>query len=165
MKNFYNTAKPYIEEFNEFVEKHSLNTHAEADHLCYKCSDTAEFEQMRRMFEEESYFLYQSVISQRRIAIIKLRQPIATIAGPVYYIELSDQKIDGSQKSGFDHVEVCPQHMRYEDLVKLLVEKGENFVEVQRPHHTTHDLVLPSGFGIKISREPLIQKIKREEMV
>ncbi len=165
MNTFYDAAKSCIQEFNEFAEKYSLDTHATVDHLCYKCSDAAEFEQMRHVLEESSDFLYQSIISQRRIAIIKLQQPIMTIAGPVYYIELSDQKIDGSQKSGFDHIEVWPKDMQYEDLVKLLTEKGENFLEVKRPHHTTHDLALPNGFGIKISREPLIEKIKGDEMV
>lgn len=165
ISEFYASADAHMRECNAFIEKYQLGEYAQADHLCFKCADAAEFEDMRRMLERKCGFLYQSIISQRRIAVIRLTRPIKTIINPIFFIELSDQKIDGSQKSGFDHIELCPKNSTYEYLVRRLGDEGVQLIEVRRPHHTTHDLVLESGFGIKLSQGPLIEKIKTEEMV
>lgn len=161
---FIKVAEMYIQEFNQFVQEHGLQEHFRADHLCYKCESAAEFENMRQMFEYRSDFIYQSMISNRRIAIIRLQHVIHSTAGPVYFIELSDQKPDGSQKGGFDHIEIYPTKMLYDVCIQFLKRKGVNIVEVQRPHHTTYDVSLASGFGVKVSRRPLIEKIKTEEI-
>ena len=44
-------------------------------------------------------------------------------------------------------------------------KKFENAVKVERPHHTTYDIKLESGFEVKLTKEPLVEKIKREEMI
>lgn len=164
IEEFTKGAETYIQEFDQFIQTHNLQEHSKVDHLCYKCESAKEFERMRRMFEQHSDFIYQSIISNRRIDIIRLQPAIVTAAGPIYFIELSDQKPDGSQQSSFDHSEIYPTSTSYDALVQLLREKGVDIVEVKRPHHTTHDISLTSGFGVKISHEPLIEKIKREEI-
>jgi hypothetical protein len=82
----------------------------------------------------------------------------------VKFVELSDQKPDLSQKSGFDHIEIVPRGLSYEELVQKIRDTGSLLEEVKRPHHTTHDLTLESGFGVKLSHGPLIEKIRNEEM-
>ncbi len=161
---FQEAAELLISKFNQFAEKHALKECAEVDHICYKCGGKEEFEAERAMLEKESNFVFQSMISDRRIAVIRLKEGLDTALGAVRFVELSDQKPDGSQLSGFDHIEIVPKGISYDELVKKIKDGGEEVTEVKRPHHTTHDLNIGGWFGVKISHGSLIEKIRSEEM-
>lgn len=158
-------AKPYLDELELFCKEYDLVGKVKADHIGLKCSTQELYELQRSFFEFESIFMYQSIISKRRISIIGLNQGLETLIGAFNYLELSDQKPDGSQKDSIDHCEVVPYSVSYDELIVLLKNKGVTLKEVSKPHHTTHDIVLPSGFIVKLSREMLVDKIKREELV
>ncbi|MEN9649774.1 MAG: hypothetical protein RL094_741 [Candidatus Parcubacteria bacterium] len=165
IQDFYNQSSSLITTFNTFIEKNSLESTVLVDHFCYKCGSSETFESIRKLLESESYFIYQSIISNRRIAVIKLKKGIETTCGTLWFLELSDQKPDNSQINSFDHVEILGNGVSYEELVNSLTEKGENVIETKRPHHTTHDIELSDKFSVKLSRVPLINKIKTEEMM
>ncbi len=162
ISEFFESSQQWIEIFNAWSRP--LVSFAAADHICYKCSSSEEFESLRAMFEHESIFLYQSIISQRRIAIVKFTQPIGTILGDIWLLELSDQKPDGSQASGFDHVEIYPTTGSLESLVETIEANGTSLQKVVRPHHTTFDLTIKDNFKVRLEPEPLLEKIQREEM-
>ena len=164
IEEFHAQCARYISIFNAFTEKHTLIGTAAPDHICYKCDSNEAFEDMRRMLESESAYLYQSVISNRRIAYIKLKVGIETNLGMINFIELSDQKPDNSQLDGFDHIEAYPIGISYEKMVSGF-EETEHVMKVERPHHTTHDIDMGDGFLFRCTREPLIDKIKRSEMI
>lgn len=159
---FFLASKPSVALFDSWTRRTAPA--AKADHLCYKCADAAEFSAIRALFEAECAYLYQSVISRRRIAVIKFRSPIATALGDIRFLELSDQKPDGSQTSGFDHVEIYPTSGTVEALAAALEAKGTTFEKVVRPHHTTFDAVIGGTFKVRLEPEPLIRKIASEEM-
>lgn len=165
-EEFLDGAKKVAQTFDEWVK--IVNPPATADHICFKCGDSDEFERMRALFEVHNSFMYQSWISGRRIAIIKLPDPVDTALLPIKYLELSDQKSDGSQVSGFDHIEIVPDgDVNYESIekfVEMLNSGGETFLKSERPHHTTYDTTLSSGLKIRIEPEDLIEKIARDEM-
>lgn len=150
--------------FNAFAQEHGLASRAAADHICYKCGSSARFEELRRSFETDSAFVYQSIIAKRRIALIRFRDPVETALGPITLLELSDQKPDNSQTDGFDHIEIYPTQGSTDDLVAHLQSRGVAMETVVRPHHTTHDIRLPGNFLVRIEDEPLLTKVKREEM-
>jgi hypothetical protein len=164
IQEFYAGAAEAVKDVDAFARKHDLKDMAEADHICYKCGSTERFEQMRRMLEGESEYIHQAIISGRRIAYIRLKKSISTALGEITFLELSDQKQDGSQRDGFDHVEMFPVGISYDDLAAKLEGGGEVLKKVVRPHHTTYDLTLESGFLIRLEPDALIEKIKREEM-
>lgn len=160
--SFLDPAYPSIDLFNLWASKY--RPEIIPDHLCYKCGSTKEFEEIRRLFEIEESFLYQSFISGRRIAIIKLEQPIPTRLGSLWFLELADQKPGGVQQAGFDHIELYPTRTPLEQLVSSLDTRGTRFHRVVREHHMTFDLALEGGFKIRLEPEALITKIKRDEM-
>jgi predicted metalloenzyme YecM len=163
-KEFVTASGTFIAEFNDFVKRHNLKGNSLPDHICFKCSTTEYYERLKKLFDFESQFMYQSIISSRRITYIKFKIPLETDLGPIWYLELSDQKPDGSQVDGFDHIEIYSTDLSYDDFVKKFEIEGENIMKVARQHHTTYDIQLSSGFGIKLTSEQLIEKIKREEM-
>ncbi len=161
--DFYALSQGHVQAFNQFAQRHGLEGLAQADHICYKCDSAASFEALRDLFEQNSDYIYQSIISKRRISIIKLKQGIETVLGTIYFLELSDQKPDQSQVDGFDHIEVYGVAISYDDLVATLA-KSEKVIKVERPHHTTHDVEIKDGFLFRCTQEPLVEKIKRDEM-
>jgi predicted metalloenzyme YecM len=163
LQDFYKESSLIVETFNAFLLAQELVERAAADHICYKCESSTSFETTRALLETESEYIFQSIISGRRIAIVRLKQGIETALGTIHFLELSDQKPVGTQSEGFDHIEVYPVGRTYEDMVSEL-EQSNNVIKVERPHHTTHDIALDGGFIFRCTREPLIEKIKRDEL-
>lgn len=164
ISDFYREAHDLVSVFNIFIEQNNLATDVRADHICYRCESKEVFEALREIFETESDFIYQSIISGRRIAIIKFKKGIETEAGVLQYLELSDQKPDNSQTNTFDHIEIYPIALSYKKLITRLESSGVSLVRVERPHHTTYDTKLGDHYSVKITEQPLIEKIKAEEM-
>lgn len=164
LHDFHADSAECVRQFNAFAAKHSLSGYALPDHICYKCGSAESFERVRKLFESESEYIFQSIISARRISYIKFKKPLVSGLGPIAFLELSDQKPDGSQGDGFDHIEVYPVAMPYEDFVRRF-ENAERVIKVERPHHATYDIEIGGGFIFRCTREPLIEKIKRSEMV
>jgi predicted metalloenzyme YecM len=164
IEDFVTGIKPYVDKINVFAQKHSLLDAAKVDHFGYKCASKDSFESMREMFEQNSEFVYQSIISARRIAYIKLKKPISTKLGDILFIELQDQKPDGSQKEKYDHVEAYAMEIPYDEMVKKISEL-DTVVEIKRPHHSTHNVDLGDGFSFSCTHGPLLNKIKESEMI
>lgn len=164
IQQFYAESEKFVEISNNFAKKHSLVGRVRADHICYKCSSKENFEEMRAMFENESLYIHQAIISKRRIAYIRLKKSIETSLGEINFLELSDQKIDNSQTEGFDHIEFFPTKMTYDEMIAEF-ESSEKVVKVERPHHTTHDIDIGEGFLFRCTHGPLIEKIKDSEMI
>ncbi len=163
IEDFYALSQPHVDNFNLFAKKHGLEGITKADHICYKCDSIESFESMRALLEQHSDYFYQSPISKRRISVIKLKQGIETVLGTINFLELSDQKPDGSQKNGLDHIEVYGTAISYDEMVAKL-SKSEKVIKVERPHHTTHDIEISESFLFRCTQGPLIEKIKQEEM-
>lgn len=163
--SFDELTKPLVDQFNAFCKEYGLVGVVQADHVCIKCSSSLVYESWRKNFEGTSSFIYQSIISKRRISVVGIASPIETVVGNIKYVELSDQKLDSSQTDCVDHIEIVPTTISYQELVTFLKSKNVEMGEVVRLHHSTYDIKLPSGFTIKLSREFLVDKIKREEMV
>lgn len=166
---FLDAAGPLTHAFHLWAFGQLPSIRAAADHLCYKCGSAQEFEHVRSLFEQlPKTFIYQSLISERRIAVIKLHRALPSVLGPIGFLELSDQKPDGSQTSGFDHVEVYPTNGTLDELAVALAAKGYSLKRTVRPHHTTYDGVLQSAngerFKLRLEDERLIDTIKRKEM-
>lgn len=163
LSDFLAASTEYVTAFDRWCAQYSPA--ARADHICYKCGSAEEFEALRKMFEGESAFIYQSIISKRRIAIVKFVAPIQTALGEIWFLELSDQKPDGSQTSGFDHIEIYPNEESMEQLADDLGTKGFTLEKIERPHHTTFDGFIVNDFKVRLEPEALVVKIKREEML
>lgn len=160
---FRTEAARAVHRFNEWARRFRPNV-AFADHLCYKCGSRAEFERLRTAFEKESNFIYQSEISGRSIALVAFRDPWRTHFGEMRLLELSDQKPDGNQRSGFDHIELYPASGAAHTLALTLDSPSVRFVESGRAHHRTWDAVIFDTFEVRIEEEPLLRTVTRDEI-
>lgn len=165
----YNLAKicePAVAQLDDFCKVYNLVGLIKADLVCIKCSSKEIYEARRAHYDMDSRFLYQAVIAGRRIVIIGLTETIKTSVGDIRCLEITDQKADNSQTDRLNHIGIIPVGISYDELVGKLKEGGAELREVVRSHgYTACDVVLPTGFFIRIQKEPLIDRIKREEMV
>ena len=160
-----NKLQNYLDEFGKFCSENSISINGiDIDHICYKCSSKEEYEMIRSFFEYDDIFIYQSIISKRRISIIRFLEPLNSICGDVHCLELSDQKPDGSQGSKVDHIEPVSKTISYEEMLARFSKLNLPVEENIKPHDSTHDMVLPNGIKLKFNNEPLISKIYKEEM-
>ncbi len=155
----------FLDRFGKYCASRAINLASiSIDHICYKCSSREEYEQVRAMCEFDEAFVYQSIISKRRITIIGFKEPLKSVCGDVFYLELSDQKPDHSQVSGVDHLEPIPDNISYGEMLARFSLPSLVVEENVKPHHSTHDIKLPNGIKIKLSHGKLIEKIYRSEM-
>lgn len=160
-----NLARPLVAQFNTFCQENDLMGAVETDLICIRCSDSEIYEARRRDAESRSVYIYQSMVSGRRVSLIKLTDTIPTIAGTIEYLELCDQKPDNSQDDRISHVTIVPVTLSYEEIVEKLRGNGVEVNETVRPHYRSADIKLPSGFTIRIASEFLVDTIKREEFI
>lgn len=163
LADFYTRSHVYVTAFNAFVTRNHLEGKVCADHICYKCGSRGSFERIRALFENDGWY-YQTRISDRRIAVIRFSVPIETLAGSINFLELSDQKPDGSQVDGFDHIEAYPTKTDYAQFIAQLSTR-EKAVFKERPHHSTYDIDIGNGFLFRSTSGPLVQKIIAEQMI
>lgn len=156
----------YLDKFGDFCKERSINTEGiGVDHICYRCVSKEEFEEIRGVLEFEEAYIHQSIISKRRIAYVGFQEPLNSICGPVYYLELSDQKPDRSQVSSCDHIEPIPLNISFEEMKRRFTETGLPIEENNKPHHSTSDMYLPNGVTVKMSHEALVHTIIKSEFV
>jgi predicted metalloenzyme YecM len=165
LDEFYERMSETLTETELFLRTRQVIGLAAIDHIGWTCASNEEFDTVRKLFESGgSTFIYQSLISGRRIAIIGLSKKVETPIGQLCYLELSDLKPGTPALSGFNHIEACPLlSLSYEELVSMLSSRTV-VREIVRPHHTTHEASVHDGLRFCCSREPLVQKIKRDEM-
>lgn len=164
IETFQKRAAEYLELLFEFLHEHNLIEKVFVDHIGYDSGSNQEYENLRKILEEHSEYLYQANISERRISVFKLNQKISCHQKNLetQYIELADQKPDGSQSEGFDHIEIHPQNISFEELIEICESKNLGFKKKERPHHVTFDLKLSNDLGVKLTNTKLFEKIKNE---
>ncbi len=158
---------PWQEVVNNFIFKYRVFKRRKIlDHFGYKCSSHEEYESIKKLFMPQSIepmalWIHEYWLSGRRVSCISLKDPyipMMALANKFYYLELQDQKPDGSQISGVDHVEIVLTKKEKDKVVFLCKEQGVPIQENAHPHHNTTDLIFP-GCTIKISLQPLVKTI------
>lgn len=161
-QDFIQNAEEKIQSFDQRTKPFNFMHSTVPDHICYKCSNREEFEMVRNFYDEHGEFIYQTEISGRSIATIKLKEPFVSVWGDIDYLELSDQKPDNSQISRWDHIEFKHVADAYQVMIDAAYQAGLDVQEKIRPHHTTHEVSFGPDIKLVFTRELLIDKIKQE---
>jgi hypothetical protein len=164
--NLIKICEPAVAQLDEFCTAHGLAGLVKADLVSIKCSSKEVYESRRAYYDADSRFIYQAPIAGRRIAIVGLREAVPTSVGDIRILEIADQKPDNSQTDRMDHIGIAPVGISYDDLVGKLRENGAVLEEIVRPHgYAACDVILPTGFHLRIQKETLLDRVKREEMI
>lgn len=162
LQTFIENSSDIVGLFNNFILENNLQDVIVADHICYKCGSSESYEEWRKLFDFEAKNFYQAIISKRRIALVLLKENIKTEAGDIGYLELSDQKPDGTQIEGFDHVEFIPKNKSLDEVLKILEEKNIKIDKDVKPHITQY-IIQEGKYNFRLAEMRLVDKIKLEE--
>jgi len=159
-------SQSYLTLYDDFIARHALILSVIADHICFKCHSSHEYEHVRAVLERDppSRYSYQVWLAGRRVAYLGFRVGLPLKSSSIMCIELADAKPFGREAGGFHHLEIYPTRISYDDLLMKLEREGERPILKMRPHHTTHDIVCSNGFTIRLTDRPLIKKIVDEEL-
>lgn len=156
------SSNELVNVLENFISLCDLDGKVKLDHICYKCESSESYENIKSQLEISEKFTYTTMISQRRISSIGLRNPVDTKYGIIELLELNDQKPDRSQIEGYDHIEIMPLLPHTcESLSNIAKSKGYNVIETIRPHHTTYDIEI-DRYTIRFTSELLVDKIRSE---
>jgi hypothetical protein len=164
-KTLRELSMPLVSQLNSFCEDNGLTGLVEADFICMKCSDSEVYEARKADMESKIEYSFETTTSGRRTSLMKLKDAIPTIVGSIEYLELQDQKPDNSQDDRISCIAIVPVTLSYEEVRNQMEEKGLPVIEIARPHYTSSDIKLPSGFTVRLGQEFLVDKVKREEMI
>jgi predicted metalloenzyme YecM len=163
--NLADICQPAVFQLDNFCEINGLQGLMKADLVCIKCSSKEVYDARRNYYDMDSRFIYQAVVSGRRIALVGLKDGLKTGVGDIGVLEIVDQKADNSQIDRLSHIAIVPTGISYEEVVEKLKSNGANLEDVSRGDgYTATDVILPTTFRIRIEKEPLLDRIKREEL-
>lgn len=163
--NLADICKAAVFQLDNFCEVNGLAGLVKADLVCITCSSKEVYEARRDYYEFDSRFIYQAPVSGRRIAIIGLTEGIKTSVGDIGILEVIDQKPDNSQTDKLTHLAIVPTGISYDELLAKLKGNGAQLEDKSRGDgYVATDVVLPTTFRIRIEKEPLLERIKREEL-
>lgn len=164
LQQYLEGMKRFAAVIDEFAAAHQLEGRAKVDHVCVRCGVPAMFDMTMVEMEPVSLFIHQTRIGGKRNAYFALKPEAAimTHLGWVRFMELSDKPADDPRRAPFHHVEIYPTGIEYAKLIELLSSRGVTFELDERPHHVTHDHVLPDGRFARFTQVPLIDKIVGE---
>lgn len=163
--NLADICQPAVFQLDNFCEVNGLQGLVKADLVCIKCSSREVYDARRNYYDMDSRFIYQAIVSGRRIALVGLKEGLKTSVGDMTVLEIVDQKPDNSQTDRLTHIAVVPSSVSYEEILETLKKNGANLEDVSREDgYTATDVVLPTTFRIRIEKESLLERIKREEL-
>lgn len=164
--NLADICKAAVFQLNNFCQVDGLQDLVKADLVCIKCSSHDVYESRRNYYDLDSRFIYQAVVSDRRIALVGLKEGIPTSVGDIRLLEIIDQKSDNSQIDCLSHIAIVPTGISYDDLLVKLKENNAHTEDKSRGDgYVATDVVLPTGFRIRIEKESLLDRVKRVEIL
>lgn len=155
-----------IDAIVSFLERIDDSFGIRLDHAAWDCASQDEYQRVRQQIKDGGYsYIHESLISNRDISIIRFHDTDAVDSpyGFAQFLELADYK--DRQGSGWDHIEFYSSKRSLEELLAYLQVGGYEIQKKERPHHTTYDVIWSEcPIKLRLCTEPLIEKIKREEM-
>lgn len=114
--SFYQQASTFISQLHLRTSELANNlSGCYIDHVCYRVSDLARYEVLKKFFLSFSQLLTETPVNGRPIATFQLSHPIPVRgAKPVKVVELPAPKLQSLYVEGFEHIEyVLPTSFSY----------------------------------------------------
>lgn len=131
------------------------------DHIAYSTSSTSEYETLLPTFLKDGELIKEAIISNRRVAIIKLKKPLQYNAQDISVVELIEPISGQKEMSGWEHAEFLVND--YQTLLDTYPNLNWNTAHMNREHFSRVKLTLPSGLEVKFLDTPVLQSVAEEQ--
>lgn len=162
---FRTQIQSFVKDILTYIQSSGVSLDVfEIDHVAYKNSNTENYEKVRKDFGKE-VFIYESVISNRRIAISKFRDPVKVEGKIIKYIEIFEPKPDKITEDKLDHIEIISNNLDYESFVKIFEDSGVELTFEDKGYDRFYAFNTDKGYEVKLSDHKIVDKIYKEEML
>ena len=83
-----------------------------------------------------------------------------SLCGDISLLELFDQKPDGSQKAGFNHIEIHPKTGTLQGLVNRCRQQDITVHETRRERGKTYHVDIEGGFKVHFEWDSILARVK-----
>lgn len=158
MKNIDNFLDTLIAQIKDVgIDVTGLNI----DHIAFSTSNSAEYEEKLAAFLNDGELVKEAIISDRRVAIIKLNTPYFYRDYNFNVVEVIEPVAGESAMSGWEHAEFLVDS--YDDILKKYPHLDWNINHKNREHFSRIKLTLPNGLEVKFLDTPVLVSAEEEK--
>jgi predicted metalloenzyme YecM len=157
--NPLNNYIPFLDQI--FANLKQLNLQVkdlELDHLAYQTSSTQEYENLLPQILEKGNLASESIVGNRRVAIIKLNSPLLYQSRQIQVIELIEPKTGHKCHSGLEHAEFV-LNCSFDEFLKKYPQIPWDLSAKHRPEFPKLQLKFPDGTGVKFHPQHILKEI------
>ncbi len=131
------------------------------DHICYRVASLAAYEARKAELVRHGVLLHEALIGGRKIAAVKLRDPIPYMERRIPLVELPAPKAGSPYPEGWEHAElVIPQS--FAAFMALHPNLAWDTAATAKAHNPELRLALPGGLSAKFHHASLEDVIRAE---
>ncbi|MBP7928265.1 VOC family protein [Patescibacteria group bacterium] len=162
------TSSNYLENVNAFLdlliqEATSVGIDVQdlkIDHIAISTGTSEEYEKTLPELLANGTLVNEAIISNRRVAVIKLNDPIGYKNSQITAVELIEPKKGETTKTGWEHAEFLVNS--YDTILKKYPELLWDTKDMQRENFSRIKLKLPSGLEIKFLDTPVLASVAKD---
>ncbi len=162
------TSSNYLENANAFLDlliQEVTNVGIDVqdlkiDHIAISTGTSAEYEKTLPELLANGTLVNEAIISNRRVAVIKLNDPIGYKNSQIAAVELIEPKKGETTTTGWEHAEFLVDS--YDTILKKYPELLWDTKDMQRENFSRIKLKLPSGLEIKFLDTPVLASVAKD---
>ncbi|MEM9929743.1 MAG: VOC family protein, partial [Bacteroidota bacterium] len=144
-----------------------LLNHLQLDHICYRVTTVARYEELKEQLLKTNKLLVESPINGRRIATFRMAQPFTYEAREIWLLELPEPKSGSPYPEGWEHAEFVTDRPLAEFADWLTKHLGIKLEDIDtkglsKQLNAEVRLRLPDGLSVKFHELPLDEVIAIE---
>lgn len=151
------TYSVFLDSWFSEIEKLGIDvTGFTLDHLAYCVSSSSEFDVTKTEFLKISKLVREVIVSERRVAVFRLTEPLKYKDYFITAIELIEPKKGEITKSGFEHAEFTID-IPFKELVNEYPNLPWDMSNINRPDFPRLKLLLENGMELKFNKTPILE--------
>lgn len=159
--NYLNQVSNFLDQLYNEVESVGIDvSNLNIDHIAYTTSSSEEYDKVLPLFLSEGTMVKESMISERRVAMIKLNFPILYRQNKIEVVELIEPTKDEPKNSEWEHAEFLIDN--YDNFIAKYPNLDWNIKHKDKEFFSRIKLTLPSGKEVKFLDMPVLEAAKLE---
>ncbi len=162
-KNLRTTIIKFLDDIFPKIEEKGINIDKfKLDHIGYQASSATDYQKKRDDFFKYGNLISESIVGNRRVAVIKLTKPLIYKDDNLNVIEVIEPKPKQEVKSSWDHIELTSDY-ELEELMEKYPNIEWKTSALNRDIFPMLILKLESGYTIKFPRRSAMEEVQRQQ--
>jgi len=149
----------FLDELFEVIRQTGIDiADLKIDHIAYSAESSEDYEKLLPQYLAHGELIKEAIISDRRVAIIKLKTPVIYKNHSIEAIEIIEPIKGENAINGWEHAEFLVNE--YDSILNKYPNLSWNTTHKDRPEFSRIKLTLSNGMEIKFLNTPLLESAK-----